>query len=176
MRLTNLGIGLCVLGAIGCQGPSAPADRPDLGRPQAPAVAEAAGRASVQTFNQQMPAGYLGHPLGTVVRVTGVCVDGDTVGKLHAGEAVLHIETVNGRKLPEPVEVVFDRAAAEVPRPKPGQRFDYYVHEYGHFDGRVTAPEEARAAGDYSGNVIGIAAPRFSYSPSVTVHKSQPVR
>jgi len=144
--------------------------------PGARPAAKDAGPVSVQTFQRQMPIGYLGHPLGTVVRVTGVCVDGDKVGKLYAGKVVLRVEEVNGKKLSDPTDFVFDRAADGVPKPKPGQRFDYTVHEYGSFDGIVKVPEEPGAVRDFSGNVIGVALPSFHYRSDLEVHKSHSIK
>jgi hypothetical protein len=148
-----------------------------MGEQQTPAVATATGPASVQTFNRQMPVGYLGHPLGTVVRVTGVCVDGETTRmKEYDGKSLLRVEAVNDRKLSEPADFVFDRAADGVSKPKPGERFDYTVHEYGSFDGIVRVPLESHGAKNLSGNVIGLAGPCFGYKCELSVHRAHPVK
>jgi hypothetical protein len=156
-----LPVAACVAGWTWAQ--DAPGPRP---------AAKDAGPVSVRTFEGRPPVGYLGHPLGTVVRVTGVCIDGDLISqKLYAGKTVLRVEAVNGRKLPGPTDFFFDRAAGGVPKPKPGQRFDYTAHEYGSFDGIVRVPEEPGAA-----RVIGVAGPSFGYQSHLEVHKAHPVK
>jgi hypothetical protein len=130
-------------------------------------AAKDAGPVSVQSFERQPPIGYLGHPLGTVVRVTGICIDGDTFrAKAYAGKMLLRVEAVNGRKLAEPTDFFFNRADDGVPTPKPGERFDYNAHEYGAFDGVVRTPEK----------VIRWAGPSFGYRSALEVHKSHPVK
>ena len=176
MRLTNL-LGLCALGAIGCQGPPATTASPAPGEQQASTATEAASPASVRTFHQQMPIGLLGHPVGTVVRVTGVCVDGEmTRLKQYDGKILLRVQAVNGRELPEPVDFVYDRAADGVSKPKPGERFDYTVHEFGSFDGYVKLPLESYGPDTFSGNVIGLPIPRFGYRGEGTVHRAHSVK
>jgi hypothetical protein len=137
-------------------------------------IAKDTAPVSVQSFNQQkMPIGYLGHPLGTVVRVTGVCVDGATVSKVWSATVVLRVETVNGGKLKQPEDFAFPWDEKEVPKPKPQQRFDYYVHECGTFCGVVKLPKELEIDG---GNVIGVAAPRFHFDAKLSIHRSLPVK
>ncbi|WP_020469779.1 hypothetical protein [Zavarzinella formosa] len=144
-------------------------------------VAKEAAPVSVESFNSGNVIGYLGAPLGTIVRVTGITVDGKTLLiKGAEGKTFLRVETVNGKALKKPVDFEFLRVAKEVSKPKPDERFDYYVHEYGEFDGNVDMPEELinepKKPGNMSGNVIGIAAPGFHYQHRVTVHQSQPVK
>ncbi len=51
---------------------------------------------SVAEFTADNVIGYLGHPLGTVVRITGTAVDGDTTRrKRDRGKTLLEIHTVN---------------------------------------------------------------------------------
>jgi hypothetical protein len=127
---------------------------------------------SVDAFTgKELPVGYLGVPLGTVVRVTGVAIDGDTLmSKAASGKTYLRIATVNGKDLERPVDFEFYRAPKEVGTPAAGEKFDYYVHEYGHFDGEVTPPEELGIKKD------PIANDGFHYRRYVTVHASIPAR
>ena len=98
--------------------------------------------ASVKQFYSGKVIGHLGHPLGTIVRVTGICIDGDkTRRRADLGKTLLDIRTVNGSKLENPFVVQFSRAAKDVPKPKDGDRIDYYAHEWGEFDGIVTIPD-----------------------------------
>lgn len=129
--------------------------------------AESDPTVSVTSFRGENVIGHLGHPLGTVVRVTGVFVDGDvTRRRADLGVTLLQIETVNGEGLETAFLVPFRRAAHGVETPIPGQRFDYYVHEYGSFDGVVDLPEEleiTRPPVQHDG---------FHYRPHVTVWTS----
>lgn len=127
---------------------------------------------SVGSLERQLPVGHLGVPLGKVVRVTGEAFDGSTT-RLRAdlGKTLLQIVTVNGTKLAEPVVFEFLRAPDSVKKPAAGERFDYYVHEYGHFDGVVTPPEELGIKG--SGPMANDG---FYYRRYITVHSSNPVR
>lgn len=124
---------------------------------------------SVHSFGAGRVIGYLGHPLGTVVRVTGIGVVGQ--GKADGGSPLLQIETVNGVSLPKAWVVHFLRAARDISKPLPGERFDFYVHEYGTFDGVVDPPRH-----------LGIDKPvlqndGFYYRAAVTIHKSNgPIR
>ena len=87
-----------------------------------PLTAEPAA-VSVTKFEQALPVGYLGVSLGTVVRVTGVAIDGDTLGwKGAAGKTFLRIETVNGKRLEQPIDFEFLRAPREVREPAAGER------------------------------------------------------
>ena len=119
---------------------------------------------SVHSFDVGRVVGYLGHPLGTVVRVTGVGALGQS--KADGGDTLLQIETVNGKSLPKAWVVPFLRAARGISKPRPEERFDFYVHEYGTFDGVVAPPPN-----------LGIDNPvvqndGFYYRPAVTIHKS----
>lgn len=77
------------------------------------------------------------------MRVTGVCIDGDTTRRrADLGKTLLEIQTVNGSKLEHPFVVQFSRAAKEVLKPKDGDTFDYYAHEWGEFGGVVAIPQE----------------------------------
>ena len=126
-------------------------------------------RISVADFRQDNVIGLLGHPLGTVVRVKGVTVDGHTTRrKADAGHTLLQVETVNGAKLEKPVRFHFDRAATEDRLPEFGRRFDYYVHESGEFSGVVQRPK------GLSIEIEGEGAQHdgFHYRPRITIHKS----
>ncbi len=122
---------------------------------------------SVKQFYSGKVIGHLGHPLGTIVRVTGVCIDGDkTRRKADLGKTLLEIRIVNGSKLEHPFVVQFSRAAKDVLKPKDGDSFDYFAHEWGEFDGIVTIPDG-----------LGIDRPivandGFYYRPQITIHKS----
>ena len=98
---------------------------------------------SVTSFGTDNVIGHLGHPLGTVVRVTGISIDGDeTRIKENAGKTLLKIQSVDGKPLEPSFVVAFFRAGKNFQAPRPGDAFDYYVHEWGTFDGVVTAPKE----------------------------------
>lgn len=121
----------------------------------------------VADFYGNEVVGLLGHPLGTIVRVTGKVVDGDSTGwKSTLGKTLLEVETVNGKKLEKSVTFPFGRAPEEVEKPKPETKFDYYVHEWGEFDGFVVVPKG-----------LGIEKPMiandgFYYRRQITIHKS----
>jgi hypothetical protein len=124
---------------------------------------------SVADFRRDNVIGLLGHTLGTVVRVTGVTIDGDTTRhKADAGHTLLQVEMVNGAKLEKPVRFYLDKSAAEDRPPKFGSRFDYYVHESGEFSGVVERPK------GLSIEIEGEGAQHdgFHYRPRITIHKS----
>jgi hypothetical protein len=122
-------------------------------------------------FNDARVIGYLGHPLGTVVRVTGVCTDDtETQRRADLGKTLLKILTVNGKPLKRPFIVEFLRAKKEVPEPGFGDHFDYYVHEWGVFDGHVDTPKELGI------EELPVANDGFYYRSEVTVHKANPVK
>lgn len=136
--------------------------------PQKPKEAKQA-IVSVKSFGRDNVLGYLGHPLGTVVRVTGVCIDGDTLlSRADAGKTLLKIEMVNGKKLDCKYLFPFLRAARGIEEPLPGQRFDYYVHEYGYFGGIVEPPRSLRIKRE------PIASDGFYYHGEITIHKANP--
>ncbi len=109
--------------------------------------------------------------LPSVLRVTGMSVDGDeTPRKADSGQTLLKIESVNGKQLANPVYFTFRRAADGIEKPKAGKPFDYFVHEWGSFDGVIDPPEE-----------LGIEEPivahdGFHYRPEITIHKSNAVQ
>ena len=125
---------------------------------------------SVDAFQPERVIGHLREPLGSIVRVTGVSVDGDeTRRKADSGQTLLKIETVNGKRLEEPVYFTFRRAAEGIEKPEAGIPFDYFVHEWGSFDGVIDPPKE-----------LGIDAPivahdGFYYRPEITIHKSNSI-
>ncbi len=122
---------------------------------------------SVKQFAAVKVIGHLGYPLGTVVRITGICVDGDRARRrADVGKTLLEIRAVNGTPLKRPFVVPFERAAVEVTKPNDGDLFDFDAHEWGTFDGIVAVPKD-----------LGIHKPMvandgFHYRPKVTVHKS----
>jgi hypothetical protein len=126
---------------------------------------------SVESLEKQLPVGHLGVPLGTVVRVTGEAFDGDTTKeKAYSGKTFLRVATVNGKELAESVVFEFLHAADSVKKPAPGDKFDYYVHEYGEFDGLVTPPKELGI------NMPLMAGTVFGYRRHLTVHASNSER
>jgi hypothetical protein len=130
-----------------------------------------AKRTLVASLEEQLPVGHLGVPLGTVVRVTGEALDGGTTKvKADEGKTLLRIVTVNGKELAEPVVFAFLRARKDVKKPAPGEKFDYYVHEYGEFDGVVTPPKELGI------ETFQVANDGFHYRRHLTVHASNAVR
>ena len=126
---------------------------------------------SVTSFMGKMPIGRLGVPLGTVVRITGVVIEKKKPhAKADEGKTFLRISTVNGKALDHPVEFEFGRAPVEVKKPSLHEKFDYYVHEYGEFDGIVVPPKELGIKDD------PIAGLGFHYSSLLTLHASNPVK
>ena len=111
--------------------------------------------------------GYLGYPLGTVVRVTGEVVDGNTTTlRRDMGRTLLEVHAVNGVKLDKTVVFDFSESEKRFAKPRPGHSFDYYVHESGGFHGVVEPPKE-----------LGIDHPVFAndgfyYRRHITIHKS----
>jgi|688.fasta_scaffold368044_3 hypothetical protein len=122
---------------------------------------------SVESLEAARVIGHLGHPLGSVVRVTGTAEDGKAKGDL--GKRLLKVETVNGKRLEKPVYFSFNRAAQGIDTPDSETHFDYFVHEWGSFDGEVELPKELGA------EEPGIAHDGFSYRREITIHKSNPV-
>lgn len=122
---------------------------------------------SVKDFRTSKVIGYLGHPLGTVVRITGKCIDGDeTRRKANAGQTLLQVQTVNGKALEKPYMFAFHRAAKDILKPKSGDAFDYYAHEWGEFDGIVNIPKDLGIDDE------PVANNGFHYRPQITIHKS----
>ena len=125
---------------------------------------------SVKQFGPSNVIGHLGKPLGTVVRITGVCLDGSkTRRRADLGKTLLEIQTVNGTKLQRPFIVPFLRAAKGIAKPKDGDAFDYYAHEWGEFDGVVTIAKELEIERPMVAN------DGFHYRPQITIHKSNSV-
>lgn len=118
-------------------------------------------RIPVSSFGRDNVIGYLGQPLGTFVRVTGLAVSGEsTQRRADAGKTLLQVEAVDGRQLGQPITFEFQRAANGISKPAPGQRFDYVAHEWGVFDGVVQLP-----------GVPAIASDGFYYRRRITIHK-----
>ncbi|MGL6073183.1 MAG: hypothetical protein ACRC8S_03370 [Fimbriiglobus sp.] len=134
----------------------------------APSAGEKKSSNSVRSFTQ-LPLGYLGVPLGTVVRVTGVTIHGDELQlKSAMGKTYLRIETVNGKPLDETVDFEFPEAE-QIPKPAIGTRFDYQVHESGEFSGHV----DTRPDGDNI-EVAAVAHDGFYYRRALSIHRPQP--
>lgn len=164
MKMTTCGRGgLFVVAASVCWAAIAWAQAPVKGEAEATVV-------TVESLEKQMPVGLLGVPLGTVVRVTGVAFDGnETRAKLDAGKTLLRIMEVDSKKLAKPVVFEFFRAAASVKKPAADTKFDYYVHEYGEFDGVVEPPKELGIKEEI------VAHDGFGYRRRLTVHASNPL-
>jgi hypothetical protein len=122
---------------------------------------------SVTELQPNRVIGMLGQPLGSVVRVTGTSVDGvETGNKADSAQTLLKIQTVNGKPLANPVYFHFNRAAEGIHEPKVGQSFDYFVHEWGAFDGHVELPKEVGV------ETLPIAHDGFWFRKEITIHKS----
>ena len=97
---------------------------------------------SVTSFGSDNVIGLLGQPLGTVVRIQGISVDGNsTRRKADSTKTLLKISSVNGKNLDCPVLLPFERAASDMSPPVVGKTFDYYAHEWGSFDGVARIPK-----------------------------------
>lgn len=122
---------------------------------------------TAEAFYQQPVTGRLDAPLGTIVRVTGTAIDGDTTRRrADLGKTLLSIETVNGLALAKAAVFTFHRAAKDVKKPDAGDRFDYFVHEYGKFDGVVDVPKGLGIEpADFANS-------GFHYRSFITVHRS----
>ncbi|WP_145218953.1 hypothetical protein [Planctomycetes bacterium TBK1r] len=120
---------------------------------------------SVTQFGRANVIGYLGHPLGTVVRVTGVCVDGNvTHARIDANKILLEVRAVNGTVLKRPVRFDHPYVRDRSSLPKPDTRFDYFVHEHGAFSGLVEIPANVDSSQRVAAN------DGFYYHPALTIH------
>ena len=123
-----------------------------------------------------LSVGSIAHVLVSVtflltVGAADVAVDGDATGfRADLGMTLLRINDVDGKKLESPIDVEFGRASRDVRKPTAGERFDYYVHEYGHFDGEVEPPKELNIP------KLPVASNGFHYQRYVTVHASNAIR
>ncbi len=126
---------------------------------------------SIEALQPQRVIGRLGQPLGSIVRLTGVSVSGDeTRRKADSGQTLLRIETVNGKQLKKSVYFTFRRAAKGIEKPTIGLEFDYYIHEWGSFDGVVDPPKELGIEEET------LAHDGFHYRPEITIHKAKSVQ
>ncbi|MCC9641611.1 hypothetical protein LOC71_04945 [Rhodopirellula sp. JC740] len=124
---------------------------------------------SVKSFGRGNVIGHLGHPLGTVVRITGLVIDGNaTRRRVDAGRTLLEVQTVNDVRLDRPFRFAFPRGT-EISKPKAGDRFDYYAHEQGRFSGIVSVPDEL----DIEQPIV--ANDGFHYRPELMIHRSNAV-
>ena len=72
---------------------------------------------SVKQFGAKNVIGRLGRPLGTVVRITGTCIDGDrTRRRADLGKTLLVVRTVNGTKLDDPLVVPLSSRRQRCPK------------------------------------------------------------
>lgn len=125
---------------------------------------------NVSDFRVENVIGRLGHPLGTVLRITGEAMDGnETRWKRDMGATLLKVLTVNGQVLSEPQIFRFHRAYEEINKPAFKSQFDYYVHEWGAFDGAVYLPAELKTY------TLIPASDGFYYHSEITIHKSNTV-
>lgn len=130
-------------------------------------VTRTPGVISVADFAGDDVIGFLGHPLGTVVRISGNVVDGNsTRSKRDSGRTLLEIHTVNGKELANKIQFGFPGSTIDIPKPMAGEAFDYYAHEHGSFAGVVTPPEEFEIESSL------IANDGFWFQPGITIHKS----
>lgn len=110
--------------------------------------------------------GLLGRPLGTIVRVTGVAVHGTTRDvKASQGDILLTIETVDGKSLKEQVTFLRQAGDAEIKGLSSGDRFDFFCHEAGSFQGNVRIPQ---GLGIDDRPVQGAG---FRYVPRIVIHR-----
>jgi hypothetical protein len=86
--------------------------------------------------------GSLGIPLGKVIKVEGIALNpGEIREKAFAGKTLLKVLTVNGKKLKNPVTIVWQTLSfVNLNPPKPGQTVTYFGYETGEMRG---IPEEA---------------------------------
>ncbi|MEM9701451.1 MAG: hypothetical protein AAF907_03290, partial [Planctomycetota bacterium] len=127
--------------------PAAAADPPVVQRRGAD-DGQAAKTISVRDLRTESTIGLLGKPLGTVVKVTGIAVDGDTTGwKADLGRTLLRITSVNDARLKHSVTFRYFTGNLDdggTFDPQPGDRFTVWVHEEGGFSGVVEMPRELR--------------------------------
>ena len=132
--------------------------------PPTPAKSAHDDSVSVKSFGDDNVIGHLGHPLGTLVRITGRCVDGNTTRRrIGAGQTLLEVRSVNGAPLERPFRFTFPQTS-EILKPQPGDRFDYDAHEQGAFSGIVFVPNEL----DVEQPVV--ANDGFHYRPELVLH------
>ena len=92
--------------------------------------------------------GGLKSPLGTVVRITGVCIDGtQTRISEYKGKLLLDIETVDDVHMDKLPLYIHPAQLGAEQLPGVGDTFDYFVHECGEFSGQVDLPPGIGPAG-----------------------------
>jgi len=104
----------------------------------------------VSKFTNSNVIGLLGHPFGTIVRVTGVSLgEDDPPLKETKGDSQLRIDSVEGVQLKEPVYFYFSTrsdgpALKEIKCPAKNESFDFYMFESGCFSGRAVIPKHLK--------------------------------
>lgn len=103
---------------------------------------KASGQATsitISELNKLQVIGWLGQPLGKIVTIEGVVTD-DYYRKMKvdAGQTLLRVQAVDGKKLPG--EQIVTVLSAGVEKPKVGSKFKYIGYETGGFTG---VPREA---------------------------------
>ncbi len=121
------------------------------------------GPIAVASLGPDRVIGYLGFPLGTVVRVTGTATVVHSRRKATDERPVLRIESVNGHPLSTPADFPVPDGYAN---PGDGVAFDLYVHEQGSFSGVVDPPPALRDE-----SWLPVTHDGFRYRPDLVVHK-----
>jgi hypothetical protein len=89
---------------------------------------------AVTEFAQKSIVGYLGHPLGEIITISGVVRQAGSGSKSLRG--VLSVEAVNGIPLAQPVVIEFGLfVTAQVSKPLLARSFKYVGYETGGFTG-----------------------------------------
>lgn len=103
-----------------------------------PVLAQEGEPVKVSDIRAQGVTGDLGLPLGTLVTVEGIVVDGDELRtQATSGRTLLRVEKVGETELPTPVMYPFPENS-DLERPAAGESFSGVVYETGGF---VGAPE-----------------------------------
>lgn len=104
----------------------------------------------VSKFTNSNVIGLLGHPFGTIVRVTGVSLgEDDPPFKETKGTNRLRIDSVEGMQLKDPVYFNYGTrrdgfALKEIRSPGKNEKFDFYMLEAGCFTGRAVIPKHLK--------------------------------
>lgn len=104
----------------------------------------------VSKFTNSNVIGLLGHPFGTIVRVTGVSLgEDDPPLKETKGKNRLRIDSVEGMQLKDPIYFYYGTrrdglALKEIRSPGKDEQFDFYMLETGGFSGRAVIPQHLK--------------------------------